>query len=238
MPQNGTKNDKNRTVKGELHMKDTNWKEYFNGKADTYKGSVKTSDYFNEKSFYIQRENTLKWLGELKGLTVLDAGCGVGAFSETLVKDNKVYGVDFSEKSLEFAKQRGLEGYCADLMNLPFEDGKFDLVLCIGVIQLIKEYAKVLKELSRVVKPGGTMLIETLNKHSLQRKALSLVDKTKKFDMMFDSGEIKGIYSELGFRDIEFMNIYHPFEFVKYSSGQGVFNKCMSTSFAVKGIKA
>lgn len=218
-------------------MSDAGWKQYFNKKAETYGESVMTSDYFNEKSFYLQRENTLKWFGEIKNKTVLDAGCGVGAFTETLVKDNKVYGVDFSEKSLEYAKKRGLDTICADLKALPFEDGKFDIVLCIGVIQLISGYEDILKELARVTKPGGVVLIETLNKSSIQRKVLMAVDKTKKFDRMYDMSELKEVYEKLGLSNIEYMNIYHPLEKVSYSSNMSIFKKYFSTSFAIKGEK-
>lgn len=218
-------------------MKEANWKNYFNEKASTFGGSVKTSDYFDERSFYIQRDNTLRWLGEIKGKEILDAGCGVGAFSEPLVKENTVYGVDFSEKSLEFAKERGLRGYCGDLAQLPFETGKFDLILCIGVLQLIKEYKKVIAELARVLKPGGTLLVETLNKYSMQRKLLGMVDKTKKFDLMFGMSELAELFKEAGLESIEFMNIYHPMEFVTSSKREGFINKYFSTSFAIKGMK-
>lgn len=218
-------------------MSDINWKQYFNSKADKFGASVMTSDYFNEKSFYIQRQNTLKWLGDIKKCNVLDAGCGVGAFSETLVKDNSVYGADFSEKSLEFAKQRGLNTYCGDIGDLPYEEGKFDLVLCIGVIQLIKEYERVIKELSRVTKPGGTLLIETLNTHSMQRKLHSVFDKTKKFDLMFDATQLEGIFKKYGFEHIEFMNIFYPLNYVSYTKNYGTTAKYLSTSFAIKGIK-
>lgn len=218
-------------------MSQSNWKEYFNDKAKTHGGSVMTSDYFNEKSFYIQRENTLRWLGALKGKEILDAGCGVGAFSETLVKENTVHGVDFSEKSLEFAKKRGLTTHCGDLGALPYENGKFDLVLCIGVIQLITDYRRIINELARVTKPGGTLLIETLNRNSLQRKMYSVINKDKKFDLMYTREELEGVFKQLGFGSIEFMNIHHPLSYVTYKKDEGFIDKCFSTSFAIKGVK-
>lgn len=218
-------------------MKEGNWKQYFNEKAATFGGSVKTSDYFDEKSFYTQRDNTLKLLGPLRGKVILDAGCGVGAFSEPLVKENTVHGVDFSEKSLQFAKERGLLTTCGDLGSLPFEDGKFDVILCIGVIQLIPEYQSVVKELYRVLKPGGILLLETLNRNSMQRKLLRLVDKSKKFDLMFDMNQLSKLYGEMGLRDIRFMNLYHPFSRVTHSKKQGPVSNLFSTSFAIMGVK-
>ncbi|WP_284643556.1 class I SAM-dependent methyltransferase [Paenibacillus silviterrae] len=213
------------------------WKQYFDNKAETHGASVKSSDYFDDESFFMQRDNTLRWLGELKDAEVLDAGCGVGAFSEPLVKHNTVYGVDFSVKSLEFAAKRGLVTMSEDLTALPFEQGKFDVVMCIGVIQLIEEYRKVLDELSRVTKPGGTLLIQTLHKGSVQRKLLRLFEKTKKFDRMYAMNELKQVFEQNGFENIEFLKMYHPFKFTTKGSSTGSLSDLFCTSFAIKGRK-
>ncbi|NOU98189.1 methyltransferase domain-containing protein [Paenibacillus sp. LMG 31456] len=218
-------------------MSSSNWKQYFDKKAEVHGASVKSSDYFDDESFFMQRDNTLRWLGESKGKVILDAGCGVGAFSEPLVKQNTVYGVDFSEKSLEFAAGRGLQTSADDLTALHFEAGKFDVVLCIGVIQLIEQYKSVIGELARVTKPGGTLLIQTLNKGSLQRKVLRLFEKSKKFDKMYAMDELKKVFEAHGFEQIQFLNIYHPFKFVTTGDGQGLFSNTLSTSFAIKGRK-
>ena len=137
-----------------------------------------TYDYFDDQSFFMQRDNALRWLGELAGKRILDAGCGVGAFSEPLTRHNEVYGVDFSEKSLHFAASRGLKTMPGDLKALTFSDNTFYVVLCIGVIQLIADYRPVLTELARVTKPGGVLLIQILHKDSLQRKLLRLLTKS------------------------------------------------------------
>ncbi|WP_127582218.1 class I SAM-dependent methyltransferase [Paenibacillus koleovorans] len=218
-------------------MANTNWKQYFDKKAETHGASVQASDYFNEESFFMQRDNTLRWLGPMKGKEVLDAGCGVGAFSEPLVAENTVYGVDFSVKSLEHAAARGLKTSVDDLMGLSFENNKFDAVMCIGVIQLIEQYEKVIKELARVTKPGGTLLIQTLNKGSVQRKLLSLYEKSKKFERMYEMEELKQVFERHGFKQIEFLKMYHPFKFVTKSAGGGGLSQWFSTSFAIKGVK-
>lgn len=218
-------------------MSNTNWKQYFDKRAETHGAAVQSSDYFNEESFFMQRDNTLRWLGDCKDKTILDAGCGVGAFSEPLVKNNTVYGVDFSEKSLEFAAARGLQTMPGDLTALTFEDGKFDAVLCIGVIQLIEQYEAVIKELARVTKPGGTLLIQTLNKGSVQRKLLKLMEKSKKFDRMYTMDELKKVFNKYGFDHIEFLHMYHPFKFVTNGRSAGAFSNMFATSFAIKGRK-
>lgn len=218
-------------------MSNSNWKQYFDKKAEIHGASVKSSDYFDDDSFFMQRDNTLRWLGQCKDMEILDAGCGVGAFSEPLVKHNTVYGVDFSEKSLEFAASRGLKTMTDDLTALHFEDAKFDVVLCIGVIQLIEQYTSVIKELARVTKPGGTLLIQTLHKNSFQRKVLRLFEQSKKFDQMYAMSELKNVFINYGFEDIQFLKMYHPFKFVTNSSEERMVSDMFCTSFAIKGSK-
>lgn len=218
-------------------MSNTKWKQYFDNKAETHGAAVQSSDYFSDESFFMQRDHTLSWLGTLKGKEVLDAGCGVGAFSEPLVGQNTVYGVDFSVKSLEFAAGRGLKTMPGDLTALEFPNGKFDVVLCIGVIQLIEQYEDVIRELARVTKPGGTLLIETLNKSSVQRKIVTMLEKGKKFDRMYAMDELKQLYVKYGFEQTEFLQLYHPFKFVTKGSGAGMLANSFCTSFAIKGRK-
>jgi 2-polyprenyl-3-methyl-5-hydroxy-6-metoxy-1,4-benzoquinol methylase len=218
-------------------MSNSDWKEYFDRKAERHGASVKSSDYFDDASFFLQRDTILGWLGQLTGREILDAGCGVGAFSEPLVKHNTVYGVDFSEKSLEFAAARGLRTMPGDLTALDFASGKFDVVLCIGVIQLIADYTPVIAELARVTKPGGTLLVQTLHRGSLQRKILALLEQGKKFDRMYTMGELKQVFIQCGLEQIEFLKLYHPVRLVTKGGDAGQWSDMFCTSFALKGRK-
>lgn len=218
-------------------MSDSAWKQYFDQKASRHGASVKSSDYFDDTSFFVQRDHILNWLGDLQGRTILDAGCGVGAFSEPWVKRNTVYGVDFSEKSLAFAADRGLKTQTGDLGALPFESGMFDVVVCIGVIQLIEDYEPVIAELARVTKPRGTLLVQTLHQDSVQRKLLGLVERSKKFDRMYAMDQLEQTFSRLGFGAVEFLKQYHPLGTVKCSCESRGVTDLFCTSFAIKGTK-
>lgn len=218
-------------------MSNSNWKNYFDQKADCHGASVKASDYFDDASFFMQRDHILRWLGPLAGKRILDAGCGVGAFSEPLTAQNSVYGVDFSEKSLQFAADRGLYTSNDDLTALHFADNSFDVVLCIGVIQLIEDYLPVIRELVRVTKPAGTLVVQTLHKNSLQRKLLGLFEKSKKFDRMYGMEELRQSFAVCGLRQMELLKYYHPFRFVTASCSAGGLSNLVCTSFAVKGRK-
>ena len=218
-------------------MGNSQWQQYFDQKAATHGASVKSSDYFDDDSFFVQRDHILQWIGPLAGKRILDAGCGVGAFSEPWTRANTVVGVDFSEKSLEFAAARGLQTLSADLTALPFESGSFDLVVCIGVIQLIENYQPVLAELARVTKRGGMLLVQTLHRGSLQRKLLGLVERSKKFDRMYEMAELRDEFDRLGFGEASFLKQYHPFKTVASSDSFGGPGDWFRTSFAIRGIK-
>ena len=211
------------------------WREHFNRKAAQHAGSIEASDYFSAKSFLDQRRSVLDWLGPLDGKRVLDAGCGVGAFSETLVARNSVFGVDFSEGALGYARRRGLHAACADLARLPFARASFDVVLCIGVLQLIGDERAVLAELASLLAPGGTLVVQTLNHDSLQRKALAPFARVKLFDRMFRCGELRDALRALELDDLHFLHMYYPLSLTTRSQDPGALSRALSTSFAISG---
>lgn len=98
------------------------------------------------------------------GLKILDAGCGTGQNMEYLQKYGQAYGLDFSEEALKFCRKRGLSNLQrGEIESLPYADNTFDLVTCFGVLyhQGIKDDFKAIRELQRVCKPGGYVLITT-----------------------------------------------------------------------------
>lgn len=103
---------------------------------------------------------------------VLEVGCGTGRIIISLMKRNKIsgYGVDFSEKSIRLAKKLAyhsktpLEIIKADLINLPFPDNFFDVVFGDSVLEHILDYERVLKEITRVTKDNGKVIISVPNK--------------------------------------------------------------------------
>jgi len=96
---------------------------------------------------------------------VLDVGCGIGVGPAYIAKTygGRVVGVDISEKMIEWsrqrAKQEGVEDHVelrtADVLDLPFEADRFDVVICESVLAFIEDKPRAIRELVRVVKPGG-----------------------------------------------------------------------------------
>jgi SAM-dependent methyltransferase len=105
--------------------------------------------------------------GRLHG-SVLDAGCGTGGFlawAEARGTFSRLAGVDISVEAIELAREvvPSAELRVAPLGKLPFADGEFDLAVSHDVLQHVPE-AELdpgLRELARVIRPGGALLVRT-----------------------------------------------------------------------------
>jgi len=95
----------------------------------------------------------------------LDAGCGRGLYTRTLLKRaKKIAALDYSEESIDTLTRRlghlpHLSLYRGSADNLPFEAEQFDLVLHCEVLEHIQDDRKVVSELFRVLQPGGRLII-------------------------------------------------------------------------------
>jgi ubiquinone/menaquinone biosynthesis C-methylase UbiE len=106
----------------------------------------------------------LDWLGLPKGLTWLDVGCGNGAFTETLIAKNapsEVDGIDLSVEQIAYARTRlgskVARFQTASAQHLPFADNSFDVAVMPLVIIFVPDPLKAVREMKRVVRPGGTV---------------------------------------------------------------------------------
>lgn len=106
------------------------------------------------------------------GSRILDAGCGTGNFSIKLAGLGcQVTGIDISSDMLQIAEKKNLQlpkiSYRQmDLYELDFPDCCFDGVFSMAAFEFIHEPEKAFNELYRVLKPGGRLLIGTINRDS------------------------------------------------------------------------
>ena len=137
--------------------------------------SDKYEQWFKTPLGRIVRETELNLLMESlapqKGETILDAGCGTGIFTtDFLEKGPKIVGMDISPKMLEVASHKAKEfdflPVKGNILDLPFLDDYFDKVISNTAIEFIGDGEKAVRELFRVLKPGGTLVIATLNRLS------------------------------------------------------------------------
>jgi SAM-dependent methyltransferase len=91
---------------------------------------------------------------------ILDVGCGTGANLLLLSKYGDAEGVDISEDALAFCRERGLDRVRLGAAEaLPYEDGTFDLVTALDVVEHLDDDLAGLTELRRVLQPGGRVLL-------------------------------------------------------------------------------
>ena len=91
---------------------------------------------------------------------LLDAGCGTGRNLVEFGRLGIAEGIDVSPQAVDFCRSRGLEGVRQGaLEELPFEDGRFDLLLATDVIEHLDDDRHALLELRRVARPGARLVV-------------------------------------------------------------------------------
>ncbi len=133
------------------------WKQYKKTQLDSYSG------------FPVTESRLDRCLGDLKdklnGKVVLEAGCGAGRFTEVLLKK----GATLVSSGLSSAVEVNAENFPvsdkhiviqADINDMPFADESFDVVICLGVIQHTADTEKTIEDLFKLVKKGGTLVID------------------------------------------------------------------------------
>lgn len=111
------------------------------------------------------------WLPRGEGTTVLELGCGPGKYVALLQSLSfSVVGVDPCQfPTWEIIRRETsatlLDGVSGE--TLPFPDGYFDHAVCLGAVLYFDDVKRAMDELRRVVKPGGRVIIRTVNKNNL-----------------------------------------------------------------------
>jgi len=120
----------------------------------------------NDQNLVSRRRFALEMIeGKLQpGANVLDIGCGTGHLAAELMRRGfTAWGVDLSSAMVEYAR----EHYSADrfrvgdIEQIPFADNTFDAVMCLGVMEYLEKDELALREMWRVLKPGGMAVITT-----------------------------------------------------------------------------
>jgi ubiquinone/menaquinone biosynthesis C-methylase UbiE len=148
-----------------------------------------------------------------QGERILDAGSGTGIFTrEFLARGAEVIGLDISLAMLAYASEKtalmqaqgitgsmpvpsregsstwSCRGVTADMATLPFADGSFDKSVSVAALEFIADEKKAVAELFRVTKPGGVVIVATLNSLSpwaARRSANARRDPESIFNRVF-----------------------------------------------------
>lgn len=104
-----------------------------------------------------------------RGRDVLEVGCGTGLVLERVARlSGRAVGVDLSPGMLAHARARGLEVVEGSATALPFPDASFDVVYAFKVLAHVPDIEVALREMARVTRPGGHVLVEIYNRRSLR----------------------------------------------------------------------
>ncbi len=106
-----------------------------------------------------------------QGRRVLDVGCG-GGFTTEFLHDRgaDVCGIDTSDRLISAAEGhardtgRGIDYRRGEAERLPYDDGSFDIVTCVDVLEHVQSPAAAVQEIHRVLSPGGVFLYDTINR--------------------------------------------------------------------------
>ncbi|MFK7745903.1 MAG: bifunctional 2-polyprenyl-6-hydroxyphenol methylase/3-demethylubiquinol 3-O-methyltransferase UbiG [Roseobacter sp.] len=119
----------------------------------------------------------LKWFDrhiDWQGSEVLDLGCAGGFMAEALCDRGAIVtGIDPAAQAIEAARMhasasgKSIQYDVGVGENLPYDTGRFDAVVCVDVLEHVKDLPKVLAEIERVLKPGGTFLFDTINRNPI-----------------------------------------------------------------------
>jgi len=144
----------------------------FDATADAFDSSaLGFRDYFGRK--------TIEKLNLREGARVLDVCCGTGSSAipaaELVGTSGFVIGIDLADRLLalarEKARQRGLQNVAfraADMLELDYSADSFDVVLCVFGIFFVPDMPAAIRQLWRLVRPGGKLAITTWGRNVLE----------------------------------------------------------------------
>lgn len=115
--------------------------------------------WFVGRRFIVRSLVNKYWKPQSNLPIVLDLGCGTGGSFALLRKWGEVIGLDVSLVALNFSRKRGMKRLVlGDAQILPFSNNKFDLIAVLDVLEHLDNDFQSLKEIWRVLKPGGAVV--------------------------------------------------------------------------------
>jgi 2-polyprenyl-6-hydroxyphenyl methylase/3-demethylubiquinone-9 3-methyltransferase len=121
-------------------------------------------------------KNVLSKVKKIKGVSILDVGCGGGLLAECFAREGAaVTGIDLSRASLFAARRHArassieIDYVNAAAGSFPFMDGVFDAVVSSDFLEHVSDLDRVIGESARVLKPAGVFMYETINRTIMSR---------------------------------------------------------------------
>ena len=194
-------------------MTEQSFYERYWGQQSAFKGDgvAELPPEWNEENL----ERILKFCSDKIQGRVLDVGCGDGFFTAKILQRfnlKNVYGLDISSKAVDLArlKHPEIKFQQGALNHIPEETNSIDSVTMIEVIEHLVDIEGTLKELFRVMKPGGILLIATTDFNWLKQVIIAIFFFEKYFYptnphiRFFKKSTLADILSKNGFSIIKY----------------------------------
>lgn len=136
----------------------------------------RTAEEYDNMQYFTPRQKVwdraakdifLEMVGNISDKRVLDCGCGSGRFTDICTKTGAyVVSLDISKKMLEVAQKkinRPLHSVRGSVFHIPFERDCFDIIVCSQVMTHLHEYDEPLKEMYRILRKNGIIIVDIRN---------------------------------------------------------------------------
>lgn len=159
-----------------MKRKDPNWKSRVKSCYDREaKGWVIDTEKEPNRYYHGHYFKMIREMAPKNGLA-LDIGCGGGTYTYEMSKlgFTKVYALDISERMLACVREeckrreiKNVETVKGDVEAMPFKDNYFDMIVLVGVMECLPDKRKALREILRILKPRGRVIIRWLNREGI-----------------------------------------------------------------------
>jgi SAM-dependent methyltransferase len=144
------------------------------------------------------------------GRRVLDLGCRDGALTQAYAGGNEIVGVDADREALAEAQKLGIKTRWADLDEpLPFEDEGFDVVVAGELLEHLRDPRRVVAEVRRVLRPGGTFVASVPNAYRLKNRVRFALGHKPEDDpthlQMFAPSDVRSLLYEFEEQHVHFI---------------------------------
>lgn len=141
-------------------------------------------------------------------LQILDVGCGKSRYLKKLclqMPQNRYYGVDLSKRVLSYCKNKNIILKESSILKIDYKDNEFDIVYAVESLEHAVLIEEAVKELARVLKPGGRLLIIDKDKESFDRMKYAswIIPEESSTKQWLDKGETIRFMERGGLANIE-----------------------------------
>lgn len=142
--------------------------DYYKGKAEYTYIDERETENFHRYVWNARLDNIQKFIPKGK---LLDVGSSFGGFLKTAkAKGFEVQGVEISSYASSHANQNGIPTIQSTLLDAQLPDASFDVITLVEVIEHLENPKTIFRELQRILKPGGLLLLQTANFEGWQAK--------------------------------------------------------------------